>query len=338
MPESHIHEVISEQQLADKNLYCCSSLRECLEYLAAPLARDHFMNKDPENRNSVTISDIITGIGTEDPLRQKARTDQAIRTIPEFVDEIDGRNCEGLGTRVFHALLNVETDSDESGVPLDQEEDHVCRILGRILLRIQVVSPDRSLAKSMLVSIMNSKQVFPYQKYKVLKACRSAMLALSEQARSSGDRVECGKDASLQSRESALTVRSRLADSIAHTVDSALKELLSEETSNELNDALFGDFIETLALASKIAKDCYLLEPSVTALLRSLRLRFDIDRLRALLQLLLSNRSTLDLVCEDDDLRSQASRVLEEVKSRSDIHGELRDLVSEIHRRLQLGN
>lgn len=325
--------------LSSDGPYKPASLRECLDLLCQTLPRDHYLILDAEKRNNIRVSDIVTGTGTERSTEISSRSQHAIKALPQYIDEITARNCESLGIPLIHALLNVETDSDEDGVPLDESEARVSQIVGRCLLQLEVSSAGRPLVQDLISDILLSKEMLLYSKYITLKAARAAIELLDASSRSPSVADVSGLNFPIKSslNQPLVQLRNRLSLSISVPSQAAVSSILGNTEGFFVNRAIFGDLIQTLLESARFGKDADMLVPSLMSILQFLRHSFDIDVVKGLLNLVLFHNSVLSIIEEDDELCQLTRHVLKQLEGSDQLPVELKEVCQDLAKSLCIG-
>ena len=310
------------------------SLGECLQLLTQPLARDHILVKGDENRNQVSVGDVFTGVGTECPSEARSRVALAVAHTAEYIDEISSRNANALGTGLVRALLNVQTETDEEGVPLEEDENKICDIIGQCLLQIQAKSRDSRAVTNLSNSILSNSEVLMYAKYKYLKSVRSGVVALDT---TNGPPTEPALPVSQTSivqshtQQALAVIRRNYSASVCKSVDGQLERVLNEPDLLWVNQVLVNELIESAIVVSKSTKDLDVLEAPIITLLKFLKTHNDGEVVKALLRVLLVDRLILIQLVEDEDTVKLLRVVMKRLKDDSSLPIEVRDVIASIH-------
>ena len=309
-------------------MYTLSSLSECADLLSRPLARDHYLSYDGDRMNQVRISDIITGVGTEQANALKQRVDVATDALGSFIDEICCRNLEELGFPVILSLLNQEIESDHDGVPHDVAETKLCSLVGRILVRCEQVCVDPHGVENFCIATLEDSEQLVYHKYKLLKAFKSGLEELSN-AR------ECGKSDLLETLRqdkyfSLVKLRGKFIETYTRTLSRTLIARLKND-SGIAHTALLPEIICAQVHVAKISKDWGSLEAPILDIIGFLELSSGSrpDLMQALCTLLLAHESVLPIFIAEIENRKRL--VLTFRRSLSfDLSQDLRTVVSHI--------
>ena len=308
-----------------------TSLQECLSLLTLPLSRDHFLVKGKEDRNRIRVSDVITGTGTECQREAAQRKKSALQNCHKFVDEISHRNSRQLGLGLVNALLGVETDVDEDGVPLEEDESKVCQLVGRILVEIQSKTREPSILEEATSNILANSEVLLYHKYKLLKSVRFGAEALSN---SLASKSYITNIVPFKPEQSLAVIRDRYMACIAKSTSSDLDRILSlEDTSLFVNKVLVNELVDTEIVMSKTADDTESLMPMIRSLVVYLKKSSmsDEEFVKALLRLLTCSKQVLLDVAEDESIVALLRIVLKQIMNSRNLSSEVLELVASIH-------
>lgn len=308
-----------------------TSLQECLSLLTLPLPRDHFLVKGIEDRNRIRVSDVITGTGTECQREAAKRQESALQNCHKFVDEISHRNSRQLGLGLVNALLSVETDVDEDGVPLEEDESKVCQLVGRILVEIQSKTREPRILEEASSSFLSNGEVLLYHKFKYLKSVRFGAEALGDSLASESDSTNI---VPFKPAQSLALIRDRYMACMSRSMSSELDRILSlEDTSLFVNKVLVNELVDTEILMSKTADDTHSLIPMIKSLVVYLKKSSipDEELVKALLRLLTCSKQVLQDVAEDESVVALLRIVLKQIMDSRKLFGEVLEMMASIH-------
>lgn len=295
--------------------YTPRSLWECYKLLSSPLGRDHILIKGVDKRNLRSFGEVIRGVGTECVKDCQLRVSQATRNMRSYKSEISFRNASSLGDGLLRSLLALETQTDEDGVPLEDEENIVTDLVSEIIVEMHMKAGSASLLR-LYDDIAGNKEVLVYTKYKLLRSFRKAVVnlefRLSEEKmhRASIDRTATSKN---QDRSQFLVTTSpqrsltSIKSSFHEFVSNSLNRQICSITKNHINpftdQILLTEMIVTnLAFFEKSKNDLSLIEAMIPPLSTYIVQLPEMDEnfLRAYLQILVVTPQVLmDMVVAD---------------------------------------
>jgi hypothetical protein len=325
----------------DSCLYEPSSLLECLELLSRPLQRDHYRMRDMDRLNYVTVEDVITGTGTEQSLSLKKRTDSAVSKVREFVDEISYRNAEAVGLHLLNRLLQIEPESDDEGVPLDESEKYLCDTIGMLITRIGAVSESGKTLGSFMQAFLTDKEQLMYNKYKLMKSVRSASLSLSQDAVNKASCMEGGARATLfksTTCDSAIALLNNICDSSSLAIRSAAKQLLLNEDSIFINTILINELVETQIQMSQLSKDWNNTALFIEETMELIGDTSEHDVVKSFLRLMLIDRRILMELMDDKETLSGLWRLTNRLMMNKSLPEEVNEIIQTIHSSLDKGD
>ena len=320
---------------ADCKLYTPSSLVECLELLSHPLPRDHFLVRDSDKLNSVTLQDITTGTGTEQYSELARRRRVSLTSIPRFIDELTYRNVSSVGIGLINITLQIEPESDDDGVPIESSENSLCDIVGGILLQIQNVSCGSHPVTDFIKSFLTQKEQLVYNKYKLLKSVRSVTRSLTDSA-SNGIRKLDSSLVRAYSNMSSIAILNNFSDSSSLALKDSLKQILAQEDSLLINKIIVVEMVDTQI---QVCKDCgdwsHAIELFVSAS-SSLVSSCDEEVWRVLVRLLLADKLVLHILLHDEEDLGIVRRLLSRLMRIDSFSCDFTELIQTLHDSLEL--
>ena len=301
--------------LAPPSIFSPCSIYECWDLLRSSIGRDNWLLKEYESRNSVSVGDVITGIGTEDPRELSLRQSAALGSLPLFLDEFTGRNVRMLGPGLIKALLCLETEADDDGIPIEHAEDAVNAIVGKVLVAVQSKVRDDRFVQKMLEELVSDGEVLFYCKYKLLKSVRSSL----DSSQLRVDKIVAGLDSSSLSAYGSRAIspaelKRKYFISVNRCMDNQFSKAINLSNPNPFtHELLLVELLETkLALFAKSQNDVDLLLPFISELVWYLKKKENLTPhlVNAFMRLLLASRDVLLEVVEDPSLTRQLKVVL----------------------------
>ena len=284
-------------------LYEPSSLIECLELFSRPLPRDHFLIRDLERVNTVSIQDVITGTGTERLSERTARSDFALKALPCFIDEISPQCVDTVGLPLLSKLLEIEPECDEDGVPVEQAEDSLCQIISAVLLRLQAaLDGSMTLSDSLSRFLCHNEQLM-YNKYKLLKSTRFAVSSL-ECALKAQAQPESKKTLALCSSSSSgslMTVMNNFSSSVTSFTGITIRNTLRDKEGLFLTKVLVGELVTTQIEVCKASKDWSQAAAVIEQAIDLIDEDAEEDVVKALMRLLLIDERVLLAMTDNDE-------------------------------------
>lgn len=305
-------------------LYEPCSLSECADMILRPLGRDHYLCRNEEQFNQLTISDVILGVGTEQKTDTKKRIDISISHLGRFIDEVTVRNVNRIGLPLVKTLLNIETDADEDGVPLEDVENELCSVVGRILVRCDQVSSDSQSVRRFCSALLSDGEQLVYHKYKLLKSLKAGFKQLSYPSESDGRGLLA--IVGMDKQFSMVKLQNRFTETYSKTLQDAFSRLIS--ASKLAEKALLPEIAAAQVSVAGVSKDWGSLESSIDALIYELDRSkpFRTDIMETLVSFLLAHESVLPMYVYEDDRRKILYRVLRR-SSESEMKEELREVI-----------
>ena len=321
------------------------SLWECHQLLSKPLGRDHILVKEVEKRNLISVGDVIRGVGTECMKESRLRSSLALSSIRTFVSEISSRNAAVLGGGLIRTLLALETNTDDDGVPLDEEENIVTDIVADLIMEIQLKAGPEAI-QDISDHVLRSREVLLYTKYKLLRSFRKAIVGLDS-------RLEKEKTARLAiidhpphsshslaiaavpTQRSLVSIHSSFSEFLAFSLDKHMKNITDAEKFNPFTDQIFlTELISTkLELFKKSKNDLSIIESSIPILTKFVidHSQLDENFLRAYLQFLVVDPQVLTEIVTDSETLFLVRKAISKLSSFPSLPIEVKEIVSLIH-------
>lgn len=292
------------------------SLYECWDLLRHPLGRDHFLVKGSDDRNIITVDDVVTGVGTESLEEAKIRRNLALEYLPDHIYQLNHRNVKTLGYGLVHILLSLEGECDEDGVPVESVETKMTSLIGELILVGQLY--DKCMFKKLIDSILPDNEFLFYTKYKFLKSIRSSFLTINDSSFMSGLMLNDGFH--IVSDKDRSGIMQKFVASV-HVVNGCVEkyffDTISSKKPNPFTDTLLlVELIETkLVIFSKFKDiDCLLSIVQIVVSVENKSLAGDAHFVNAILRLILASPKLLVEFVEDPDDTRNLKNFLSRIK------------------------
>ena len=309
-------------------------LAECLELLSRPVARDHYLIREADNLNQVSIQEVIAGIGTEKIEDSKKRQEAALYGVRIYMDEITSRTSMSLGISLINSLLCLEIDTDDDGVPLDEDEANVCDHIARLMLRVEAVSQSQMILADFFTRILLDKETLLYNKYKLLKAVRVACRSLTSWPADGSFSLHRRNVQSLvpiANSKSTLAVLNDFAANVSLAFDRALVGLLSNQEILPTNNVLIGEIMLTLIELANFTKDVGHIASSIIEISDLVRETTDVEVVKGVLRMILTDQKTLEEILCDREGTRKLLLMTKILKARVDLSQDISELLDAIH-------
>ena len=317
-----------ENRLAYR-LYEPSSLAECVDLLSRPVHRDNPIFCDPESVNRKLISDLVTGVGTEQPLDTLKRKTLAASFIDDHRDDITSRTCGVLGISAVKCLLELEGETDDDGVPTDESEEKICGIIGRIIARMESVSISGPSVSDALQSILNDKNQLIYHKYKLLRAIRSGSKVLAD-ARVNPHLESLAGSTSYAMQgacKSKIATLNGFVSGVSRIVEKSILETLANKESLFLNKVLLNELVETAIELGRSGKDWTFVADTCERIIPTAEKENDEDIIKPVLGLFLADRRVVQFLASEPDTSRKMCNALNTWLALTTISEEVKDVI-----------
>jgi hypothetical protein len=314
------------------HLYEPSSLAECVDLLSRPVQRDNPLFCDPESVNRKFISDLVTGVGTEQPLDSFKRKDLAASFIHDHRYDITSRTCGVLGVSAIKCLLELEGETDDDGVPTDESEEKICGIMGRVIARMESVSTCGTLVPDALYSILNDKEQMIYHKYKLLRAIRSGSRMLADAQASPELALLSDSDSVAMQRscKSNIATLNGFVSAVSRTIEKSILDTLANKESLFLNKMLLNELVETAIELGRTGKDWTFMADTCERIVPTVEKEKDEDIIKPVLRLLTADPRVVQSIASEPDTVQQIRDALKAWLSLPAICQEVKNVISAV--------
>jgi hypothetical protein len=246
-----------------------------------------------------------------------------------FLDEISTRNVDLLGLPILNRLLQIEPDCDEDGVPVEESEDELCRIIAKVLIRVEAVIESRSVLSNPLSAFLCDKEQLMYNKYKLLKSVRFATGTLRSaiHGNNSPSSTETGILCNYASTHSTLAVLNNFSATMSSAVGVSMKTTLQNKDALFLNKVLISELVETQVEVCRASRDWSQAASVLDQAIELIDSESEEDIIKALMRLLLVDDRVLLAMTDSEEVARKLQRFTVAVKSRKVLDSAITDTV-----------